>query len=78
VKKQVMAASPLDIELSKYWSLLTAVQKESLLGVIKSFVESTERINSEQYNLELGEAEAEYQAGDHITSEEMLQLIRKW
>jgi hypothetical protein len=75
---QVMAGSPLDIELSKYWPLLTAVQKESLLGVIKSFVESTERTNAEQYNQELGEAEAEYQAGDHITSEEMLQLIRKW
>lgn len=73
-----MAASSLDIELSKYWSLLTPVQKESLLSVIKSFVQSPERISLEQYNQELAEAEAEYQAGNHISSEEMLKLIRQW
>jgi hypothetical protein len=73
-----MAASSLDVELSKYWSLLTPVQKESLLGVIKSFMQSPERISIEQYNQELAEAEAEYQAGDYITSEEMLKLIRQW
>ena len=73
-----MAASSLDIELSKYWSLLTPVQKESLLNVIKSFVQSPERITLEQYNQELAEAEAEYQAGNHISSEEMLKLIRQW
>jgi len=73
-----MAASSLDIELSKYWSLLTPAQKESLLSVIKSFVQSPQRVSLEQYNEELAEAEAEYQAGNHITSEEMLKLIRQW
>jgi hypothetical protein len=42
-----MAASPLDIELSKYWLLLTAVQKESLLAVIKSFTSPAEAGNQE-------------------------------
>ena len=42
-----MAASPLDIELSKYWLLLTTVQKESLLAVIKSFTPSAEIGNQE-------------------------------
>jgi hypothetical protein len=73
-----MGASSLDVELSKYWPLLTAVQKKSLLGVIKSFLQSPERINLEQYNQELSEAEAEYKAGDHISSDEMLQLIQQW
>ena len=73
-----MPASSLDIELSKYWPLLTPVQKESLLGVIKSFIQFPERISLQQYNKELAEAEAEYKAGDHITSEEMLKLIRQW
>ncbi|WP_276500425.1 hypothetical protein [Terrimonas pollutisoli] len=73
-----MPASPLDIELSKYWSLLTPAQKESLLNVIKSFVQSSERITREQYNHELEEAEAEFQAGNYISSEEMLKLIRQW
>lgn len=73
-----MAVSSLDVELSKYWSVLTTGQKESLLNVIKSFVQSPERINLEQYNQELAEAEKEYQAGDHITQDEMLKLIRQW
>ena len=73
-----MSASPLDIELSKYWSLLTPAQKESLLNVIKSFMQSPERITREQYNHELEEAEAEFQAGNYISSEEMLKLIRQW
>ncbi|MFC0771897.1 hypothetical protein [Terrimonas alba] len=73
-----MSPSPLDIELSKYWSLLTPAQKESLLNVIKSFIQSPERIAREQYNHELEEAEAEFQAGNYISSEEMLKLIRQW
>ncbi len=73
-----MAASALDIELSKYWSLLTPVQKASLIDVTKSFLPSPENINLQQYNQELAEAEAEYKAGNYISSDEMLQLIRKW
>ena len=73
-----MAVSSLDIEFSKYWPLLTPLQKESLLSVIKSFVQSPERLSQEQYNQELAEAEAEYEAGDYITSGEMLKLIRQW
>lgn len=73
-----MAASSLDIELSQYWSKLTPLQKKSLLGVIKSFTEKTGNISVEQYNQELAEAEEEYQQGNHISSDEMLELIRKW
>jgi hypothetical protein len=73
-----MATSALDIELSKYWSQLTPIQKKSLLGVIKSFTENPVRISVEQYNHELSEAEDEYQQGQHISSDEMLELIRKW
>ena len=73
-----MGASQLDIELSKYWSLLSPAQNKSLIELIQSFVQSPDRISPEQYDNELSEAEAEYQAGNHITSEEMLQLIRQW
>lgn len=71
-----MAASSLDIELSKYWAMLSPEQKTSLLEVIKSFMQSSGRISVEQYNQELAESESEYEVGNHITSEEMLQLIR--
>jgi len=73
-----MAVSALDVELGKYWPQLTPVQKESLLGVIKSFLQLPQGISLQQYNQELSEAEAEYKAGDHISSDEMLQLIRQW
>ena len=78
VKTYFMAVSALDTELSRYWPLLTSPQKESLLGVMKSFLQSPERINLQQYNQELSEAEAEYKAGDHISPDEMLKLIRQW
>ena len=57
-----MSASLLDIELNKYWSLLTPLQKESLLSVIKSFIHSTEGKNQElheppaDYNKETGDS----------------------
>lgn len=72
-----MGASQTDIELSKYWPSLSAKQKKSLLELIKSFSQPG-RISAEQYNKELAEAEAEYKAGEHITSDEMLKLIRQW
>lgn len=72
-----MGASQTDIELSKYWPSLSAKQKKSLLELIKSFSQPG-RISAEQYNKELVEAEAEYEAGEHITSDEMLKLIRQW
>ena len=73
-----MTASALDIELSKYWPQLTPAQKKLLLDMIKAFMPAPEKISKETYNKELSEAEAEYKAGDHITSEEMLKLIRQW
>jgi len=36
-----MPGSHLDIELNKYWLLLSAIQKDSILAVIRSFIEST-------------------------------------
>lgn len=37
-----------------------------------------EQITIEQYNQELSEAELEYEAGEYISSEELLQLIKTW
>jgi hypothetical protein len=73
-----MAASQLDIELSKYWPSLSPKQKKSLLELIKSFSNQPEQISIEQYNQELAEAEAEYETGNYITSDDMLKLIHQW
>ncbi len=75
-------AQVLDKQIQKYLPLLGDEEKKSLLGVIKSFLslkkESNERISIEQYNKELGEAEAEYENGDYISNEEMIKKIKKW
>jgi hypothetical protein len=73
-----MASPSLDVEFSKYWTLLTPVQKQSILSVIKSFVQPEERITNDTYNHEISEAESEYNSGDFISQEEMLKLIQKW
>ena len=65
-----MAASSLDIELSQYWLLLTPVQKESLLAVIKSFVQS-----SKKKNQELHEPDVIHNSGDEGLSLEILQQL---
>jgi hypothetical protein len=73
-----MGVSQTDVELSKYWPSLSAKQKRSLVDVIKSFSKEEGRISLENYNQELAEAETEFNAGNHITSEEMLKLINQW
>ena len=72
-----MAAPSLDSEFSKYWSLLTPVQKESLLSVIKSFVIPRERISVEQYNKEIDEAIARVEAGDYYSQEEADRMLKE-
>ena len=74
---KIMAAPSLDNELMQLWSKLTVVQKKSLLGVIKSFVQPEDQINLEQYNKELEEAEEEYQKGDYISHAEMIRQIKQ-
>ncbi len=73
-----MAVPLVDNELSKYWPLLTPVQKESLLSVIKSFVAPGERISFEQYNKEIDEAVARVEAGEFYTHEEVEKMSKEW
>lgn len=74
-----MAAPSLDSEFMQLWSRFTVVQKQSLLSVIKSFVEPTgEPISLEQYNKEIQEAEEEYQKGDYLSHEELKKQMKQW
>ena len=65
-----MAASSLDIEFSQYWSLLSPAQKESLLSVIKTFVQSP-GIKGQ----ELHEPDAIYNSADKDLLLKMLQQL---
>jgi hypothetical protein len=73
-----MAVPSLDKEFNKYWLLLTPVQKESLLGVIKSFVIPRERISAEQYNQEIDEAIARVEAGEFYSQQEVEKMSKEW
>lgn len=73
-----MAAPSLDSEFNRYWSLLTPMQKESLLSMIKSFVIPRERVSLEQYNKEIDEAVARVEAGDFYTQEEVEKMSKEW
>lgn len=73
-----MAAHIADSELDKYWPLLTPVQKESIVSVIKSFVEPVEKFNIEQYNKEIDEAVARVEAGEFYTHEEVERMSKEW
>lgn len=73
-----MAAPSIDSEFNRYWSLLTPVQKESLLSVIRSFVIPRERISLEDYNKEIDEAIARVEAGEFYTQEEVEKMAKEW
>jgi hypothetical protein len=61
VETSFMSASSLDIELSKYWVLLSPEQKKSLIEFIKSFVQPVEKTGQE-----LQEPEADYGIPDSV------------
>ena len=73
-----MAAPSLDREFMQLWSKLTVVQKESLLNVIKSFVEPEERTDIEQYNKEIEDAMKRMDAGEFYTHEQVIAMSKSW
>jgi hypothetical protein len=81
-KLKCMAASTIDKELIRYFTLLDQKQKETLLAMIKSFLKptssTTERISIEQYNKELDEANERIENGEFVTMEELLKEIKTW
>lgn len=73
-----MEAPSLDKELYKYWSSLTMFQKESVINVIKSFVDPSKKISIEEYNKELDEAMARVEKGEFYTQEEVEKMSKEW
>ena len=70
-----------DSELQQYIDELTLPQKKSILEVIKAFSNGNlvnKSVSIQEYNKELEEGEAEYQKGDFISHEAMLNEIKKW
>lgn len=76
-----MSTRSLNHEMLQYFIQLNDAEKKSILQLIKTFLnntkESVERISIEQYNKELAEAEAEFQNGEFITHEAMLNQMKE-
>lgn len=76
-----MTAQLLENDFMKYWSMLTPVEKESLLTVAKNYVELKEdnhRISIEQYNKEIDEAMQQMDEGEFVTHEEVVAASENW
>lgn len=77
-----MPARSLNHKMLQYFIQLNDAEKKSVLQLIKTFLNSTkgnaDTISIEEYNKELAEAEAEFQNGEFITHEEMLNQMKQW
>lgn len=73
-------AQSIEQQLHQYIDILNASQKKSLLGFIKSVInfdnpEENRRLTIEEYNRELEEAEADIEAGNYYTIDEVKQNV---
>lgn len=76
-----MGAQSLDTEFNRYWLLLSAGEKQSLLSVAKHYVELKEDatpITIEQYNQELEEAMTRINEGQFITHDQVKTQSQNW
>jgi predicted transcriptional regulator len=66
-------------ELLKYVALLDRAEQESVLNMLKTFLQKRNTefgpVTLDQYNKELEEADAEIEAGDYVTHEEVKRRI---
>ncbi|CAG5069669.1 hypothetical protein DYBT9623_02405 [Dyadobacter sp. CECT 9623] len=79
-----MEAQTIDSQILKYLPMLGEDEKQSLLGVIKSFLslkkdsKSTETAFTLDYNRELDEALARINEGNFMTQEEVEKQSAEW
>jgi hypothetical protein len=79
---QDMAVSSIDKELIKYFVQLTDQQKQSLIQMIKTFLQSgsspAEKVSIEQYNKELDDAMERINSGHFTLLEELEKEMQSW
>jgi hypothetical protein len=77
-----MATQVIDQQMVEYFMQLSNAEKKSVVQLIKTFLKTRNdapgRISIEQYNRELDEAEAEIEAGNFITQEDLEKEMEKW
>jgi len=74
-------AQLIDKQITTYLPLLGKEEKQTLLAVIKSFMnlkEQPHRISLEEYNKEIEASEKEYEEGNFVTNAEFVKEMKKW
>jgi len=76
-----MTTKTIDAQLLKYWPMLEKEEKQSILGVIKTFLKQKEaprRLTIEEYNRELDEAEKRLNSGGGLSIEDAIKEAEAW
>lgn len=71
----------IDKQILDYLPLLGKQEKQTLLSVIKSFMQlksESKHISIEQYNKEINASEKEYEDGNFVTHAEFVKEMKKW
>ena len=77
---KAMTTTPIQQEMLQYFTRLNEKEQQSLLSLIKTFISSKKDFEPqtlEEYNNELEQADAEIEAGDYLTHEEVKKMFLK-
>ena len=72
-----MTTTTIQEEMLPYFGELNMEEQQSILGLIKTFVNRSQRQTLEEYNDELEEGNTEIEAGNYITHEEVKKRLSK-
>ena len=72
-----MTTRTIQKEMLKCFGELNVEEQQSVLGLIKTFVNRSQRQSLKEYNDELEEGNAEIEAGKYITHEEVKKRFSK-
>jgi hypothetical protein len=65
-------------KLVDYMKVANEKKVMAMYALLEDDIKHGERISIEQYNKELAEAEAEFEKGNYISQEAMLNKIKQW
>ena len=73
-----MTAVAIRKKLVDYMQVADAKKVKAIYALLEEDIEQEGRINIEQYNKELAEAEAEFTNADYISNTAMKKKIKQW
>ena len=65
-------------KLVDYMKIADDKKVKAMYALLEEDIEQDGRISIEQYNMELEEAEAEFEKGEFITHAEAIKQMKKW